>query len=221
MNRINSNIQVVAFDCDGVMFDTTNANMAYYNQILNFFGKPAMTSEQFTYVHMHTADQALQYLFPDPKECEQANRYRKTMSYTPFIQAMVMEPDLKTVLRTIRPNYKTAVATNRSDTMAWVLSEFDLANDFDLVISANDVNHPKPSPEPLLKIINFFHIQPNQLLYVGDSKVDEAAATSAGAIFVAFRNPSLSAAYHINSLSEIFNILNIPSSIEFCAQNPN
>ena len=27
------NIKVVAFDCDGVMFDTMKANMAYYNQI--------------------------------------------------------------------------------------------------------------------------------------------------------------------------------------------
>ncbi|MBW1841164.1 MAG: hypothetical protein JRI75_05165, partial [Deltaproteobacteria bacterium] len=49
-------IVVVAFDCDGVMFDTTRANMAYYNRILNHFGKPDMTPEQFSFAHMHTAD---------------------------------------------------------------------------------------------------------------------------------------------------------------------
>ncbi len=40
------NIEVVAFDCDGVMFDTINANMAYYNKILEHFGRPAMTPQQ-------------------------------------------------------------------------------------------------------------------------------------------------------------------------------
>ena len=34
------NIKVVAFDCDGVMFDTTKANIAYYNQILDHFDRP-------------------------------------------------------------------------------------------------------------------------------------------------------------------------------------
>ena len=49
-------IKVVGFDCDGVLFDTKQANRAYYNRILNHFGKTAMTDEQFTFIHMHTLD---------------------------------------------------------------------------------------------------------------------------------------------------------------------
>ena len=40
-------IKVVAFDCDGVMFDTTKANMSYYNEILEHFGQPTLTPDQF------------------------------------------------------------------------------------------------------------------------------------------------------------------------------
>ncbi len=30
-------VKVVAFDCDGVMFDSAAANQAYYNQVLRQF----------------------------------------------------------------------------------------------------------------------------------------------------------------------------------------
>jgi beta-phosphoglucomutase-like phosphatase (HAD superfamily) len=118
-----NNIKVVAFDCDGVMFDTTNANMAYYNHILDHFGRPAMTAEQFAFCHMHPVDESMAHLFEDEKDFRAAQTYRKQMSYVPFLKQMNIEPYLKTLLNRIRPRYKTAVATNRSDTMDRVLSE--------------------------------------------------------------------------------------------------
>jgi len=36
------NVSVVAFDCDGVLFDTLEANRHYYNHILEHFDRPAM-----------------------------------------------------------------------------------------------------------------------------------------------------------------------------------
>ena len=56
-------IKAVIFDCDGVMFDTTAANSAYYNRILKHLDRPPLTPEQFAYCHMHTVDNALRYLF--------------------------------------------------------------------------------------------------------------------------------------------------------------
>ena len=46
-----SGIRAVAFDCDGVMFDTARANRAYYNRVLAHFGRPPMNEEQFLYTH--------------------------------------------------------------------------------------------------------------------------------------------------------------------------
>ena len=59
------NVKAVAFDCDGVMFDTARANRFYYSHILQHFDRPAVTDEQFAFVHMHTVDESLAYLFPD------------------------------------------------------------------------------------------------------------------------------------------------------------
>jgi len=200
-------IRVVAFDCDGVMFDTVQANMLYYNDILEHFGRPAMTPEQLAYSHMHTADQAIANLFEDKKSIEAAQAFRKKMSYLPFLRFMEIEPYLKPLIARLRPRYKTAIATNRSDTMARVLTEYSLEGCFDLVVSALDVDHPKPHPEALVRVMEHFKINPDQLMYIGDSTLDETAAKAAGAVFVAYKNQSLSAEFYIQSLKEIEDIL--------------
>lgn len=202
-------IKVVAFDCDGVMFDTTNANMAYYNHILDHFGRPAMTSEQFAFCHMHPVDESMAYLFEDEKDFRAAQAYRKQMSYVPFLKQMNIEPYLKTLLNRIRPRYKTAVATNRSDTMDRVLSEHSLAEYFDLVVSSSDVNRPKPFPDLLIRILEHFKLKSYQSIYVGDSKLDQVAAHAAKMPFVAYNNRSLAADYHIQNLKELVQILQL------------
>jgi len=203
------NIKVVIFDCDGVMFDTAKANTAYYNNVLRHFNRPDMTPEQFAYSHMHTADEATAYLFDDEKMFEAAQTYRKTMSYLPFLKYMEIEPYLKPLLKRLRPKYKTAIATNRTDTMNRVLVEYKLKDYFDLVISALDVKHPKPHPEQLVKILEHFNIAPYNAIYIGDSKLDEIAAKAANISLVAYKNTEISADFHIKSLKELEDIVEI------------
>ena len=204
-----NNVRVVAFDCDGVMFDTSDANKAYYNQILEHLGKPAMTTAQFVYTHMHTVDESLQHLLPEPSLLAAAISYRKKMSYLPFLQLMRLEPDLKPLLRKLKPGYHTAIATNRTDTMNRVLQTHRLEGLFDMVVTAMDVPRPKPHPDQLVKITRRFNIKPYQTLYIGDSELDEAAAAAADVPFAAYRNSSLAADYHINRLGEVADILHI------------
>lgn len=200
--------KVITFDCDGVMFDTENANRAYYNDILARFGRPPMTPEEFEYAQMQTVDNALARFFPDRDDFDAAQAYRKTHGYAPYIPHMEMEPDLIRLLQYCRPALKIAVATNRSDTMKRVLVTHGIAEYFDKVVSALDVVHPKPAPDPLVKIIDHFGIKPSEMLYIGDSTLDEKAASAAGVPLAAYRNPLLEAAYHIRHLREVMEILN-------------
>lgn len=199
--------KVVAFDCDGVMFDSSESNKAYYNQVLTHFGMPGLTAEQFAFTHMHTADESIAYLFSDKERFEKAQAYRKQMTYMPFIRHMEMEPYLKSLLLGLRTHYKTAIASNRTDTMAKVLEIHGLENDFDFVVSALDVPRPKPYPDQLFKIMDYFEISPSEMIYVGDSEVDEKAAAAAGVPLVAYDNPGLSAEIHIKSLKDLESIL--------------
>jgi len=113
------------------------------------------------------------------------------------------------LLEKLRPQIKTAVATNRTDTIERLLAEFDLDGYFDLVISSSDVQRPKPHPDALLKILDHFDLAPHQAIYIGDSRVDELAARAAKMPLVAYRNRELEADFYIDSLGELEQLLNI------------
>lgn len=201
--------KVVAFDCDGVLFDTEQANWAYYDHILRHFGKPAMTPEQFAYAHQHTLNESIAYLFNDEESIAAVYDYRETMDYGAFLKLLKVEPYLVQLLTKIRPKLKTAIATNRSDTMNRLLTEFELSDYFDLVVTSFDIRHPKPHPDSLFKILDYFDIESHQALYIGDSQVDAEAARAAKIPFVAFRNETLPTEYHIENLKQLEEILEV------------
>jgi HAD superfamily hydrolase (TIGR01509 family) len=196
-------VRAVIFDCDGVMFDSMKANEAYYNHILEQFGKPEMSKEECDFVHMNTAERSVTYLFRDDPRLHDALAYWHSMNYHPFIPIMEMEPYLKEFLEYLRPTYKTAIATNRSDTMPAVLKDHGLDGCFDLVVTCLDVEHPKPHPEPLLKILDHFGFSPEEAIYIGDSQIDEMTANAAGVPLVGYKNSRLSAVLHVKHFKEV------------------
>ena len=202
-------IKLVAFDCDGVLFDTAQANRFYYSRILQHFGRPALTEEQFRFVHMHTVHESIAYLLPDENTLEAAHVFRKTMDYRKYLSYLTVEPQLVALLEKLRPRIKTAIATNRTDTMEQLLAEFDLDGYFDLVVTSSDVKQPKPHPDALLKILDHFGLAPYQVIYIGDSRVDELAARAAKMPLVAYRNRELAAEYHIDSFGELEELLEL------------
>lgn len=202
IDSVNSFLAVI-FDCDGVMFDSRQANINFYNHLLSHFGLPLLREEQVDYIHMATADESIRYVFKGTPYLEQALAYRFQMDYTPFIQDMVPEPGLKELLAKLKPTCRLAVATNRSNTIGKVLESYGLAEYFDIVVSSLDVEKPKPHPEPLFKILDFFSIRPDQALYVGDSQVDYETAKAASVPFAAYKNRDLDAAFHVEQLLDI------------------
>jgi phosphoglycolate phosphatase-like HAD superfamily hydrolase len=120
---------------------------------------------------------------------------------------MVIEPGLTTVLDALKPHYGLAVATNRSNTIGKVLELHGLSHYFDIVVSSLDVDRPKPHPEPLFKILDFFQSAPHECLYVGDSEVDRDVCQASGVPLVAYRNRQLTAEYYVDALIDILKIV--------------
>jgi HAD superfamily hydrolase (TIGR01549 family) len=201
-------LKVVTFDCDGVLFDSAAANQAYYNHLLAHFDLPAMTSEQEAYVHMHSVHESLSFLFGNPQKARAAEAYRRQVKPMPFIRLMTVDPYLRDVLNRLMGRYKTAIATNRVDTMDRVLSEHRLEGQFDIVVTAADVPRAKPHPDLLLKVLDHFRVRPEEMIYIGDSSIDEIAARQAGVPFVSYNNAELEALAHIENLGELLELLN-------------
>ncbi len=201
---VKNRIKAVVFDCDGVMFDTADANRAYYDEVLAGFNRPSLTKEQFEKVHMSTVKEAIAFLFPDVSDLETVFRHLKQIGYNKFIKYMKMEEGLVSLLEGLeRKGIIRAVATNRTDTMQKVLLDYQLASEFDMVVTAADVKKPKPDPEQLQRIMAAFDLEPDQVVFIGDSLYDEQAARGAGTWFVAFKNSLLNADLHVDSMAGI------------------
>ena len=199
-----SEIKLVVFDCDGVMFDSKNANLHFYNHVRARFNHPPMDDEELEYVHMHHVMDSINHIFRLwPEEQEEAHRYRESLDYKDFIKHMVIEPDLVQFLEYITPSCRTAISTNRTTTMSTLLDIFDLNKHFGLVVTAMDVENSKPHPDALLKILAHFNLGVDESIFIGDSTVDLEHAESVGMRMIAFKNPELSAEYHVNSFMEI------------------
>ena len=202
-----TDLKLVVLDCDGVMFDSREANRAYYGHLREHFGRAPLSEQEVGFVHAHPAPESVPYIFRAwPQDIERVNAYRAALDYTPFLRQMALEPDLLEFLAAVRPPLLTAISTNRTSTMAAVLDTFGLRPHFDLVVTALDVERPKPHPEALMKILDRFGVRAEEGLFVGDTQVDVDHAAAVGMPLIAFRSPNLRAAYHVSSFREILHL---------------
>jgi pyrophosphatase PpaX len=52
--------------------------------------------------------------------------------------------------------------------------------EFDMIVSINDVEKPKPDPEGLENIIKALNVKRERIIYIGDSETDRIAGEKAG-----------------------------------------
>ena len=82
--------------------------------------------------------------------------------------------------------------------MDMIIEDFGLTGYFEYVMTASQVTKPKPHPEPLLKVLDYFKIEPEEALFIGDGEVDMMAANSAGVPFISYKSnlPALARIQH-------------------------
>ncbi len=200
--------KLVIFDCDGVMFSSREANRAYYNHLLASFGCPLMDENELNYVHSHNVQASVAHIFRNHPEIssKEIEQYRSSLDYRPFLDYMIIEPDLIDFLRLITPDYHTAISTNRTDTMEMILDIFKLRPWFEMVVTSVNAPRPKPAPDGLNMILNHFKLTAAESIYIGDSNVDREHCLAVGVDLIAFKNPDLDAEYHVQSFMEILDL---------------
>jgi HAD superfamily hydrolase (TIGR01509 family) len=201
--------KTLIYDCDGVLFDSFEANVAFYNRIMLDLGRPLLdraNAEHMRVLHSFANIEVLAYFFPDPTDFVAAKASAAAIDYKDLVPHMVMEDGLRQTLDALAPRIDLAVCTNRSTSMDMVLESFDLNRYFGCVMTASKVQHPKPHPEPLLKVLEHYRISPAEALFVGDSEVDRQAAMAADIPFVAYKT-DLHAFARIDRHADIFSLL--------------
>lgn len=182
--------KVVIYDCDGVMFDSFEANFAFYERILSRFDKLPLDrndAETMRVLHTYANVDVMAYLFAGDDRRAEAQAFAGTIDYRELVPFMLMEEGFRETLNALQPRVELAVCTNRTTSMDLVLESFDLSRYFGCVMTAARVENPKPHPEPLLKVLEHYRIAPGEALFVGDSDVDRQAAEAAGVPFIAYK----------------------------------
>jgi HAD superfamily hydrolase (TIGR01509 family) len=181
-------VQGIIFDCDGVLFESRKANLAYYNRILAAFEYDPVTPEQKQRAHLcHTAsspDVLTRLMSPD--DVTAALEFAAQLDYREFIPFMEPEPCLTLMLQGLAQKFPLAVATNRGASIRSILEHFQLDVYFNVIVSSRDVLRPKPEPDMLLLAAEQLNLTPQNCLFIGDSELDQLAARRAGIPFAGY-----------------------------------
>lgn len=174
--------QTVLFDLDGTIIDSVRLILDSYHHTLRIHGRPAVTDADWLRGVGTPLRAQLAPFCRDEAEMEamiatyrEYNLLHHDASVTPYHG--VVE-----VIRAVRASgIRLALVTskNRHGSLRG-LTVAGLAEAFDLLVCADDVVHPKPHPEPVLKALAHFGADPRATVFVGDSVHDMQSGRSAG-----------------------------------------
>lgn len=191
------------FDCDGVMVDSRDVNIGYYNLLLREVGKPPITPEQAGYVQMSTAKEALEYIF-SPEELKLLPAIAERYPYRDVaLPQLELEPGLADMLHWLRERgVRLGIHTNRGSGMWDLLARFNLCEMFDPVMTA-EIVPSKPDPAGVHRILETWKFGPESVGFIGDSATDAAAAQGGGVPLLAYNSPDLPAAVHVDNFAHL------------------
>ncbi len=183
-------VRCVIYDCDGVLFDSIEANTRLYNDLCAMVGRESLRPEEMDYVHTHTVFEAIHFIFGKDDNLEKrALELMKEFDLKRYVEYLKMEPYLLQILNLLKAiGIIRVVNTNRTTSMKHVMERFGLGPFFDMVVTALDVKNPKPNPESIEKIIDRFKLKREETIFIGDSEVDRQAALSSGIKFISYKN---------------------------------
>ena len=110
--------KAVIYDCDGVMFDSFEANLLFYDRIMGMLGKPLLDrgdGELMHILHTRASQDVLRHIFPDEAAWNAAVRCIPAVDYGDLIPFMRMEEGFRETLDTLAPLVELAVCTNRAN----------------------------------------------------------------------------------------------------------
>ena len=89
------------------------------------------------------------------------------------------------ILNSLSKNYKLSIYTSKThERVEKILDLFFKSVNFDSVLASDDVLHPKPNPDGLIKICELVNSTIEETIYIGDTIYDLEASREAEVDFV-------------------------------------
>jgi len=178
-------IELLMFDADGVLFESFESNIAYYNAIFAQVGEPPLDAdEEIKSISYAAADVFKLRAQHNAEMLDRIHGVARTIDQRPFFDLLRPPFELRPFMMELKRRYRLALATNRSATVPALVEHLKLADVFDAIASALDKVPPKPAPDILRLCLKRARVSPEHAIYIGDSPIDREAAEAAGVAFI-------------------------------------
>ena len=178
-------VSAVLFDIDGTLLDTFDFIYGAFEHALALHHAPMVSRLSISQQMGAPLEEVYAEMAPgfDAHTLTEAHRTFQSEN----LHLAKLFPSTLEVLQTLRDaKLKIGAITTRSiRTSVRSLETTGIAEYFDAIISAEDVSRLKPHPEPLLKALGQFHVNPDDAIMVGDTHADIMAGKNTGARTVA------------------------------------
>lgn len=180
--------KAVIFDFDYTLGDTTDGIVKSVDYALEYLGYASKSVSEIK----RTVGLSLKETFAVLTGCRdngQTERFVKLFREKAdeiMTESAVLYERVPEILRELHKTLKVGIVTTKFHyRIEAILRKFSVEETVDVIIGGEDVKEEKPSPEGLLKAVELLKSEKHNVLYVGDSCIDAAAAQSAGIDFAA------------------------------------
>ena len=174
-------LKAVLFDIDGVLIDSLEANLKFFQDILGGAGYPRPTREEYAKVfHLPLID-TLRH-FSKPELEEELERIHEQVTTVPYASGLLTQPeDTQKTLEILSKTYALGVVSSRTRRGIDMYFAFSKTGTlFPVSIAYEDAVNHKPHPEPLLLAAKRLKVRPDECVYIGDTHTDMEAGKAAG-----------------------------------------
>ena len=171
---------VILFDLDGTLIDSTEAILESFSVAFKTFHAPVPDDDVIKAEIGHPLDVMFATLGVEASNVD-AHVQAYKMHYRKISCAKtVLLPDAREAVKLASEHATLGVVTTKTAKYSIELLEhMDLMKYFAVLVGREDVEHPKPHPEPILKAL--FKLQTDKSKYwmIGDTPMDILAAQAA------------------------------------------
>ncbi|MCR4329132.1 MAG: HAD family hydrolase [Candidatus Roizmanbacteria bacterium] len=175
-------IKAVLFDIDGVLIDSFEANLRFYQDLFIKTGYERITRERFFELRHMTMYDVITIVtkLENKDEIDRIWKMGKGRA-VPYRNSLLKSPEkYDEVIKILHDKYTLGLVTSRIyDGIFTVPQLAKYKSFFKVVVSYEDTKEHKPNPEPLLLALRKLQLKAHEVVYVGDAQSDIDAAKSA------------------------------------------
>lgn len=171
---------IILFDLDGTLIDSTEAILESFAVAFKAFEEVVPSDDLITAEIGHPLDAMFCTLgVPQDKVEDYVHAYKMHYREISCTKTLLLA-DAKRAVELASKNATLGVVTTKTAKYSIELLEhMGLMSYFDVLVGREDVIHPKPNPEPILKALAKLPSDTKDIWMVGDTCMDMIAAKSA------------------------------------------